>query len=582
MALRASIDPNGKGRKMGHSRDNERTTNRGAHPGDAGRLGGDGLSALGRAELVDHISRRKFVALSAASVATLLGSASLALSFPAIARADENGDITLLVRTAGDPVSFNPDATADDNLSPAAANMYNMLTRLSYDYEVLPGAAQSWDISDDAMTITFHLRDDLSWSDGEPLTSADVKYTIEAIRDNEALYASSNVANVASIETPDDYTAVFHMTQPDMSFISIIGWYATYILPKHVFDNGQSWDENPASKEPVTSGPFRLEEYRQGQSYTLVRNDDYYDVPAVKRITYVIVADETTAVQALYNGELDIYPTFPSSQVAQAQANPDLRVSSEPGTNPSRLIFNVADDNVCADLAVRTAVALCIDRDDVNAKVYAGLAEPEYTMYPRAIPWAVNETDLAPGLDLEAAEQALVDAGYTKNDNGYYIEGLRIDVFNDQYLQTAKLVGGNLEKIGVKVEINQTEFNAWYEKVAQRHDFDIEIMGGSLDPDPQQLKLRLGTGYASNFGQWSNEEFDAVTDEANAEPDEEKRAELWRQAQKIMVEELPWVPIVSVNKIGVAWADLSNLPWDKTDDAGHAWGENELTYVTKG
>ena len=543
--------------------------------------GGSVHAALDRDDLIRTISRRRFVMLSAAAVATLLGTGAAFGATPAVARADENGDITLLVRTSGDPVSFNPDATADDNLSPAAANMYNMLTRLTYDYEVIPGAAESWDVSDDAKTITFHLRQDLKWSDGELLTSADVKYTIEAIRDNEALYASSNVANVESIEAPDDYTVVFHMSQPDMSFVSIIGWYATYILPKHVFDNGQPWDENPAAKQPVTSGPFTLEEYLPGQSYTLVRNDDYYDKPAVKRITYVIVADDATAVQALYNGELDVYPSFPSARVAEAQANPDLRVSSEPGTNPSRLIFNVADGSPCVDVAVRKAVALCIDRDDVNAKVYAGLAAPEYTMYPKAIPWAVNETDLAPGLDLAAAEQVLVDAGYTKNENGYYIEGLRIDVFNDQYLQTAKLVGGNLEKIGVKTDINQTEFNAWYEKVAQRHDFDIEIMGGSLDPDPQQLKLRLGTGLASNFGQWSNEEFDEVTDEANAEPDQGKRAELWKQAQKIMVEELPWVPIVSVNKIGVAWAGLHNLPWDKADDAGHSWGESELTYVTK-
>ena len=146
---------------------------------------------------------------------------------------------TFIVRSVGDPASFNPDGAADDNLFPIAQNMYRRLVGLDTTKgNVVGEAAKEWSYNEDATELTFTLRDDLVWSDGEPLTSEDVKYTFEAIAENPLATFSANMAVVSSIETPDDYTVVFKLTEPDLSLLYLLGCFGTFIIPLHVWNNG--------------------------------------------------------------------------------------------------------------------------------------------------------------------------------------------------------------------------------------------------------------------------------------------------------------------------------------------------------
>ena len=427
------------------------------------------------------------------------------------------------------------------------------------------------------MTITFHLRDDAYWTDGEKVTAEDVAYTFTYIKENPTTYFSSKMANVDTVEAVDDTTVVFHMALADVSFIARLGWYGTFVLPEHVFNNGQTWEENPASTTPlVTSGPFKFVEYKQGESIPLEANDNYFGgKPDVDRVVFSIVADAETAVQALLNGELDELTSVPTPYVDQLLADPSIVMDLNEYPSPIRILFNCLDETV-KDLAVRKAICMCIDREEASVKASANIMPPEYAMYPALIAWASNTEDLPPAFDIAAAEQTLIDAGYTKDADGYYLH-LTIDCFssNSVYPDTAKLIAANCKKAGIDLQVNVLEYNAWSQKVGTERNFQLEMQGGFMGPDPSALRDRVGSGQGSNYSGYSNAEVDELLQKAVETGVTEERAEYFKAAQKILAEELPYVNVLAYASYDAHGANVENLPIDGTGK----WGWNEFTFT---
>lgn len=526
-----------------------------------------------------NVSRAGFLKLAGVSAAAFaLGDLSGIVDPSKVIAADND---TVIVMASGDPMSWCPDPTADDNAYDMVQNMFHRLTKLDAGKKAIPDAAESWDVSDDALTITFHLRQDLKWTDGEPLTAADAEYTFSTIKSHPDYYLNATLASVDSFEATDDYTLVFHMSRPDMSITSTVGWYAGFILPKHVYDvEGVEWADNDAAKLtgiPVTSGPYKLAEYRQGESITLEANEDYYQVPKIKRLVYSIIADPSTAVQALQNGEIDYMHDVPSSNVVDLQNDPTLTMALNEYPSPVRMIINTTRSEFhLDDPAVRRAIAMCVDRDSISQKAYAGVMPPETHFYPSIYSEYSNDVDVAPAFDPEGAKQVLEDAGYTADADGNYITGLTIDAFQSAgYEECAKLIASQLSEIGLQTTVIMSETNAWSQKVGQQRDFNMEIQSGFMGPDPYALKNRFGTGTASNYSGWSNEEFDNLCDTANATADEAERADLYKQAQTILSQELPYVPICAYASYDAYASTLTNVPNDGTDK----WGWQEWTYA---
>ena len=481
---------------------------------------------------------------------------------------------TLIVRNSGAPMSFNPSVASDDNLYYAAMCMFHRLTKLDTTKSPVPDAAESWDVSDDALTITWHLKDGLKWSDGEPLTADDVKYTFDYIKEHPETYFSTSMQIVDSIEVVDDLTVVFHMNTADMSFVARIGWYGTFILPEHVFNNGQKWEDNPASTTPVTSGPYKFDSYTQGSDITLVANEDYVEgAPAIKKIIFSIIPDDATAIQALLNGELDYMQNVPSAYADQLLADPNYRMIRDIYPSPYRIIFNV-NDPIVGDLAVRKAIALCINREDISAKVYANIMPPEYSAYPSCVTWCSNTTDVYPSQDIEAAKKVLEDAGYTKDADGYYVRGIEWEVFEGMQ-DMANLIIASCKEAGIEIKLNLSEYNAWAQKVGPEGNYMMEAQGGFMGPDPAALATRYGTGSNSNYAGWSNAEFDALCAEGAATGDTAKRAELYKAAQKLIIEELPAINVVGFASYTVCPANLKNAP----EDGAGQWGWADWNYA---
>jgi len=482
----------------------------------------------------------------------------------------------LVLRATGNPFSFTPNYKADDYGWPMHQNIYNRLCKLDSTKSIpIPDLAESWEYSDDVLTLTFYLKKNAKWHDGVPVTSADVKYTFDTIKENSTFYFSPQMVIVDSIDAPDDYTVVFNLNTPDSSFVGLLGWYATFVLPKHVYDIGVTWEDNPAGTNPIGSGPYKFESHKDSESVTLVKNPDYHDAePIIDRIYYTIIADAATAYQAFINGEIDALAGIPTANVPDVQAINNIKLDFNDYPSPIRLIFNMNADPV-SNLAVRQAIATAINRDEISQKAYFGYNKPEYNLYTSFVEWATNDVDTCPAFSTEGAAKILEDAGYTKDAQGYYLT-CTLDYFptlsgGDD---TAKLLQAQCRAAGINLEIISNEYQAWTLKMNERN-FQIELQGGFMGPDPAALKNRLCTGMSSNYGDYENPVFDELIIKGASVSDTAERAVFYKEAQKVLAEDLPYLPLVGVSTPEGYWDNFVNMP---IDGAGK-WGWGEYTYT---
>ncbi len=476
----------------------------------------------------------------------------------------KGGDGTLVVSQAGDPLSFNPNYQADDNIFVPGLNIYNTLVTLDSAYAILPELAQSWETTEDGLTSTFHLVEGATWHDGQPVTSADVKYTFDAIKADAAAPANAFFASVETIDAPDEQTVVLNMSAPSPSLISFLGWYGTVILPAHIYE-GSDWTTNEANQAPIGSGPFKFVSYEAGSSIELEANLDYWgEGPYVDRMVFSIIPDSNTALQALLNGEVDVLTTNPPlSQIETLQNTEGIEVIETPIPSFYYLTMNF-DREYTANNDVRRGISMAVNRQQIVDLALGGYPEVATTFYPQSIEWAANTSPEAqvPQYDPEAAAAAFDTAGYPVVDGTRF--KLVFPYFTDapEYPDIATIVAQNLGDVNVEVELVALEINAWVERI-DSGDFDLGLLGGLWGPDPENLKLRVGTdGGVNGFG-YSNPEVDALLAEGSATIDQDERASIYFEVQEILAQDVPISPLATVVLFYPHLDTISGLPWDE-------------------
>lgn len=193
---------------------------------------------------------------------------------------------TAVLANAGEPKSFQGNFQADDNGWPIHCNIYNSLFSLDNSYNVIPELATGYEVSADGLTITIPLQPLATWHDGKPVTSKDVKYTLEQIVSDKAATASGLIGAISKVDATDDHTAIIHLKQPSASIIGFLSWYGVFILPAHIYE-GTDWTTNPANMKPVGSGPFKFVSYKAGASIELEANDRYFgEGPFLEKLVF--------------------------------------------------------------------------------------------------------------------------------------------------------------------------------------------------------------------------------------------------------------------------------------------------------
>lgn len=454
----------------------------------------------------------------------------------------------------GEFQEMHPMDWSDGNSGNVVYYIYDSLYDLDENYELAPRAADSYDVSDDACTYTFHLHEGITFTDGEPLNAAAVVANYEAAIDKnnnwrrrrmfiETIDENTEEVRIDSCTAVGDYTVEFHLPTPYAPFMNSVTQFYL-ISPAALADS--SWDY---SKKSAGSGPYVLEEYAQGDHVSILRNEDYWgEAPSIDRIDFRVVPEAGSRIAALQTGEATaIYP-MPTDQVATVRAAGDINMVSLESTTMRYVTLNTNYEPL-SDVKVRQALNHALNQDEYVKVMYSGAATPATSVLPEMVPGYKAQTPYE--YDLEKAKSLLEEAGYA--------DGFEVSVICDNSTQETKgatFVMQQLEQIGVHVNVlpNEAATNA---EIAAEPEDTTELQmwyvnWSQSDPDGFLRSLLSSamvppTGYNTAF--WKNEEFDSELEAGNAAPTVEEQNEHYGKCQDIAWAECPWLYLASDNTL---------------------------------
>jgi peptide/nickel transport system substrate-binding protein len=496
----------------------------------------------------------------------------------------------LFTVTFADPKTFNPIITVDANSAAAVADVFDSLVRLNpRTTEIEPALAERWEISPDGKTVTFFLRHDVKWHDGQPLTAADVVFTFDVIYDERVPNSMKSVLTIdgqrIAVEAVDDYTVRMRLPHP---FAPLLNGVSVPIVPKHVLGEAlaagefaRRWGIDTPPDQIIGSGPYRLEKYVPTQYIQLTRNPGYWmrdesgqSLPYLEKQTIRIVPNQDTAYLKFLAGEVDLHTPRPE-EVADLRAQATARditvreIGLDTGTlfvtfnrNPQHYRRDGAPDPRLAwftDLNFLRAIAHSIDREAIINTVLNGYGKPAAS-YLSPENTRFYDPNLTPyPYDLERARQLLRDGGYTDRDgsltdrDGNRIEfTLYTNAGNQLREKICAILKEDWDNLGMKVNFKALDFGLLVEKLDVTFDWDAMLMGftGSVEPHNAANLLRS----SGNLHLWQPNqqqpasEWEAEIDRqleigARALDPEQRRQAYWR-IQEILNEQLPMIQTV--------------------------------------
>jgi peptide/nickel transport system substrate-binding protein len=434
------------------------------------------------------------------------------------------------------------------------------------DFETIPGLAESWEGSDDGLTYTYTLREDLQWSDGEPLTADDVVYTINRSRDEEWANHFSTVANLDAVAI-DERTVEITSSVPDPRLPTM----DVYIVPEHVYSEISTDDLSAHDGlDGVASGQYSLTEWRSGQDWTMTKNPNWYGTDnGIDRLVFRVFTNGDAMVAALQAGEIDAAHEVPRSALERLEGDADIEVvSGEQGTF-TQLAMNggaggIGDGHpALQDLAVRHAIAHAIDRDVLFERVALGTGSVGTVMVPSADPaWTPElSDDEAFAFDPDRANQLLDDAGYLDGDG----DGVREmpdggEALRFRYVERSEsepapaireFVTQWLADVGIATEVEVMDDGQLYE-ASIAGEYDLFVWGWTpfVDPDPQlsyftcdQLTTDVNEPGA-NDANWCDPAYDELYERQRVELDRDARIEIVHEMVKFFHENATYVVLL--------------------------------------
>ncbi|MBO9483009.1 ABC transporter substrate-binding protein [Salinisphaera sp. G21_0] len=468
---------------------------------------------------------------------------------------------TLRIGNMGEPASLDPHFISGTWESGIVGNMFLGLTTEAADGTIIPGAAESWTVSDDGLVYKFMLRDH-TWSDGKPVTAQDFKMALERILKPEtaAGYASLlytikgaeeyNTGKAGpealAVKAIDDSTLEITLSGPAPYFIAQLAHYTAYPVPSHKIEElGKNWAKD---SNMVSNGAFTLSEWTPNAQIRLKRNPQFYDAANVSldELVYYPQEDRSAVLKRVRAGEIDIQTDFASSDLKWLEKNMPDYVRIAPYLGVYYYPLNL-DDDVLKDLRVRRALAMTIDRKILTEKV---LRTGEVAAYS-FVPPGTGDYGSSPEVSWKGMTQAervaeaqklMKQAGFDKSN----APTIRLSYnTSENHKKVAIAVAAMWKKaLGVKTELFNTEVKVHYDNLKTR-DFQAARAGWIADyNDPQNfLNLMESRNTSQNYANFNDNTFNDLMRKAELEADPVKRNDYMRQAEVIALNELPNIPI---------------------------------------
>ncbi len=455
----------------------------------------------------------------------------------------------------------------------------NVYPELAEEIPTLENGGVAFDEENWTMDVTWKLRQDVFWADGEQVTADDVIFTWDAITDPEMGIWVDGVDYTDSIEKVDDFTFIVHYNTVYTAYQTQFGGENFNVYPEHYCDASQGFTAWDCNREPLSDGPYILEEWVTGDHLSFRRNENYFDEgkPSIDQIVVRIVPEQAVRKTMMLEGDADMNMWLGESEAADLSEADNVYVSFSPSERwVFRLIPNLVQRGtvdpagpphpVLGDVRVRQAIRMAIDVDKITNSVFLGYPKPVWTEFFRP-PYVCDIP--RPAFDVEGAKSMLEEAGWTDTngdgvrechgcltaDEGYLmeIELMTYGEYGEELELAHQLIGEMLGEIGIKANLSIVEGAVMWADYAsggleQNGDFDLNLYDDGypgIDPTDNQLWYYYYTDaaepdYGWNVGRWSNADFDALLDEAYT-LDEDYRKELFCQMAEIMDAELPQI-----------------------------------------
>ncbi|CUO71488.1 peptide ABC transporter substrate-binding protein [Clostridium disporicum] len=478
----------------------------------------------------------------------------------------------LVFNLGADPETIDPTINTASEASTVILNAFECIMTLDENDNAVEGAAESVEVSDDGLVYTIKLRKDGKWSDGEPVVADNFKYSwvraltkenaaeyayqLYYIKNAEKYYNGEATADELGINVIDDYTLEVTLEAPTTYFPQLLA-FPTYAPLREdiVSADPEGWATKPETY--VTNGAFKLVQWDMKDQLVFEKNENYWNKDSIKldKLTFKLVTDDTTAYSELQAGNFDVVNSVPTNEIEPGQEAGLVHVSPKLGTYYFGINVGKQDDmaedvkTALSNKLVRQAINLAIDRQEIIDNV--GKAEqvaaysfvPEGIYNPDGTEFADKEYYDPSDMDgnIKKAKELLKEAGY---ENGEGLPTIEL-MYNSEgaHKDICQIIQENLAKIGINIELANQEW-AVFLNTRQQGGYEIARQGWIGDySDPMTFLDLFVTGGGNNDSGYSNPEYDALIAAAKVETDPDKRKEQLREAEDILMDDMPILPI---------------------------------------
>ncbi|WP_223068222.1 ABC transporter substrate-binding protein [Paenibacillus caui] len=505
------------------------------------------------------------------------GPASASASAPASGQTQD----TLIIGRGGDSVSLDGSIVTDGESLKIVHQVYDSLLEYKEGTtEVEPALAEKWDISPDGLTYTFTLRQGVKFHDGTDFNADAVVFNFKRWSDPksefkfegdsfdyyDSMFGPDGARVIKDVVAADDHTVKFVLNQPQAPFLQNLAMTCFGIAsPTAIKEKKENF-----KNEPVGTGPFVFKEWKRNDSITLEKNPDYWKegLPKLNKVIVRSIPDNSARFNALQNGEIDLMEDVSPDNLSQLESNSSLQKIERPPFNVAYIGFNTKKkpfDNP----KVRVALNYAVNKQGIIDAFFAGQATPAVNPMPPTL-WGYNDAVQDYTYDLDKAKQLLAEAGYPDGLPGEYtFYAMPVSrPYMPDGKKVAEVIQADFAKIGVKVNIESPEWATYLDDAKAGEKDDLYMLGWTGDNgDPDNFIYTLLDKDAigsNNYSFYVNEDLHKLLTGAQKETDQNKRSDLYKQAQVIIKADAPWIPLVHTTPILAGKASLKGFVPDPT------------------
>lgn len=486
--------------------------------------------------------------------------AVLAVMVSACSKPAENHGMVLNRGNGGEPISLDPQHIQGTWESNIIKDLLVGLTTEDAQGHPSPGAAESWDVSTDGKTWTFHMRDHM-WSDGVPVTAHDFVYAWRRLQDPktaayyaynmwivknaQAIAAGKMQTSSLGVNAPDDKTLIVQLEHPAPYFPELLMHQTAFPVPEHTVEKlGDAWARNG---NYVSNGPYMLKDWLPNDHVTLVKNPKFYDAAHVRidRVNYIPSVDTQAGLKRIRSGELDTQNPIPAMEIRWMRKNIPDALHLTPYLGINYVLMNMRRAPF-KDVRVRHAINLAYNREHVAGKLMNLGEPPAYSMLPPGVANFPGGVEL--DFKITPYDQRVVEAQALMRAAGYgptrHLHASYNTSTDPDSKRVAAAVQDMMRAIYIDLEIVPSDVQIHFQTL-RNHNFDIAAAAWIADfNDATNFLDLLRSDSGNNYGGYKNPAYDALLNKAQQEPDGQKRGELLAQAERMALADYAWVPVL--------------------------------------